>query len=153
MFNFPLHKADSTEREENAISYELKQPLQWRTLLKLRNSITQEWKNVAERECTWWELGMALLEWHGTVSRGAQTQDHRVIPLRLGLHWLPEKKGQLPFYLLILTVLFLFVLDPLHCSPLGFLTLWHQFIVSLACWGWKSLTWFSPAHTWVMTHS
>lgn len=74
---------------------------------------------MAEGGCTWWELGTALLEWHGAVSRGVQTQDHPVIPFRLGLHWLPEKKARLPFCLLISIVLDLFCSRPCSLQSLG----------------------------------
>lgn len=68
--------------------------------------------------CTWWQVGMAVLEWHGAVSRGVQTQDHTAIPFRLGLHWLPEKKARLPFCLLVSTVL-VFCSRPCPLQPLG----------------------------------
>lgn len=54
---------------------------------------------VAEEGCTWWELGMALLQWHGAVSRGVQTQDHTVIPFRLGLIGSLRKKHNSLFVL------------------------------------------------------
>lgn len=96
---------------------------------------------VAEEGCTWWELGMALLQWHGAVSRAVQTQTTQS-SLSDWAHWLPEKKAQLPFCPLVFTVLVLLC----SCSPLQFLTLWQQFIVSPACWGWKRLP-RSPQHT------
>lgn len=104
---------------------------------------------VAEEGCTWWELGMALLQWHGAVSRAVQTQDHTVIPFRLG-SLTPWEKSTTPFLsfgfdcsgvALFLQPLAVFdSVAAVHC---------------LSCLlGLEEAPQISPAHTWVShTHT